>query len=145
MVGSTFFFWKWPRSHRVWARDGQPHFEVDQLPEFKRPQRPPIDEEGRRKMKTKLDKVRQRRYIEMGLVLSLTHMFYVAKGMEDIRMVYNGTSSGLNAALWSPHFGLPVVAYTFRSLLAEYWQCDMNVGEISLTFHWALVFGHMMA
>ena len=47
-------------------------------------------------MKTKLDNVRQRRYIEMGLVSSLTHMFYVAKGMEDIRMVYNGTSSGLN-------------------------------------------------
>ena len=56
-AGSTLFFWKWPRSHRVWARDGQPHFEVGQLPEFKRPQRPPIDEEGRRKMKTKLDKV----------------------------------------------------------------------------------------
>ena len=32
---------------------------------------------------------------------SLTHNLSVPKG-EDIRMVYNGTSSGLNNALWDP-------------------------------------------
>ena len=58
-------------------------------------------------MKTKLDTVRSRLYIEPGEVT--THYFSVLKGEADIRMVYNGTSSGLNDILWAAHFGLPVV------------------------------------
>ena len=137
-AGSTLFFWKWPRSHMVWARDGQPHFEIGKLPRFLKGQIPPKDGEGRSKMKAKLDKVRQRLYIEVGTVLSLTHMFYVLKGLDDIRMVYNGTSCGLNAAIWSPHFGLPLVRYTFRSLLPEYHQCDMDVQEMFMNFQLGL-------
>ena len=49
-------------------------------------------------------------------------------------MVYNRTSSGLNTALWSQHFGLPIVVYAFRSLLDKYWQSDMDVGEMLLNF-----------
>ena len=82
-----------------------------------------------------MSKVRRRRYIAVGLVLSLTHMFYVSKGLDDIQMVYNGTSCGLNNALWSPHFGLPTVQHTLRSLLPGYFQCDMDAGEMFLNFH----------
>lgn len=42
-----------------------------------------------------MSKVRERLYINVGLVLSLMHWFYVLKGDTDIRMVYNGT-----ACLW---------------------------------------------
>ena len=83
-------------------------------------------------MKNKVGKVRKRLYIEPDTVLNLTHMFYVRKGLNDIRMVYNGTSFSLNLALWEPHFGLPIVQHTLRDLLPVYSQCDMDVGEMLL-------------
>ncbi|KAL7530390.1 LOW QUALITY PROTEIN: hypothetical protein ACHAXR_003463 [Thalassiosira sp. AJA248-18] len=63
---------------------------------------------------------------EVGPVKSLLHFFSVKKGFFDIRMVYNGTDYGLNEAVWVPHFGLPTVRQTFRSLLPGYKQCDMD-------------------
>ena len=54
-------------------------------------------------IREKVVEVRKRGYIETGEVQSLTHMFEVAKGI-SIRMVYDGTSSGLNDALWALHF-----------------------------------------
>ncbi|KAL7525294.1 hypothetical protein ACHAXR_000940, partial [Thalassiosira sp. AJA248-18] len=94
--GSSLFFWRWPPSHRVWAMEGQPHFVTGDLPSFKKPQKPAKLPEHMVKMKEKVMKVRRRLYIETGEVLSLTHMFCVPKGLLDIRMVYNGTSCGLN-------------------------------------------------
>ena len=61
-------------------------------------------------------------------------MFPVPKGLLDWRMVYNGTSCGLNRALWAPHFGLPTMRHTLRSLMADYFQCDLDVGEMFLNF-----------
>ena len=69
----------------------------------------------------------------MGPVTSLIHVFNVKKG-QDIRLVYNATSCGLNDCLYAPHFGLPVVGHTFRSLSAGYYQADMDVGEMFLNF-----------
>ena len=63
-----------------------------------------------------------------------THYFCVDKGKDDIRMVYNGTSCGLNDVLWAPRFGLPTVKQTLRALLAGYCQCDLDVGEQFLKF-----------
>ena len=81
-------------------------------------------------MKNKVDKVRKRLCIEPGKILSLPHMFYVRKGLNDISMVYNGTSCGLNLALWAPHVGLSIVQHTLRALLPGYSQCVMDVGEM---------------
>ena len=33
-AGSTLFFWKWSKLHRIWARDGQPHYQTGDLPKF---------------------------------------------------------------------------------------------------------------
>ena len=85
-------------------------------------------------VKAKLDKVRSRYYIRPGPVRSLVPTFHVPKGEEDVRMVYNGRASGLNSALWSPHFGLPTMRHSLRSLLPGYFQCDMDVGEMFLNF-----------
>jgi hypothetical protein len=62
-------------------------------------------------------------------VVSGTHYFLVPKGLDDIRMVYNGTSCGLNDVLWVPWFSLPTVKQTLRALLLGYLQCDLDVGE----------------
>ena len=133
-AGSSLFFWRWPRSHSHWAWDGQPHYQTGQLSRFHRKQDPPKCDEDPVKMKGKLDKIQRRNYIEWGVVLSLTHMFYVLKGLHDIMMVYNSMSCRLNAVLWAPHFGLPIVQHTLRSLMPGYYQCDMDVGEMFLNF-----------
>lgn len=136
--GSALLFWRWPTSHLHWARDGQPHFLIGELPEFTEPQRKPRTEEERRKVVGKFGKVRVKRYVNAGEVKSVTHLFYVPKGERDIRLVYNGTSSGLNAALWAPRFGLPMLQDTLRSLLPNYHQCDLDVGEMFLCFNLGL-------
>ena len=58
------------------------------MPKSTRQQDKATTEEVRLKMKEKLDKVRSCMYIEPGLVFSLSHMFYVEKGLNDICMVY---------------------------------------------------------
>ncbi len=73
--------------------------------------------------------VRKWGYISAGTVVSGPHYFLVPKGLDDIRMVYNGTSCGLNNVLWVPRFGLPTVKQTLRALLPGYLQCDLDVGE----------------
>ena len=55
-------------------------------------------------IKKKVYNVRSRRYIAWGTVLSLTAFFYVLKGEDDIRLVYNLTELGMNDYLWSPTF-----------------------------------------
>ena len=61
------------------------------MPKFTRRQDKTKTEEDRLKIKEKLDKVRSRMYIEPGLVFSLSHVFYVNKGLNDIHMVSNTT------------------------------------------------------
>ena len=106
MAESILFFWKWPRSHQIWARDGQPHYLTGVLPE--REQDKPKIKEDRLKMKEKLDKVRSCMYIKPGIFFSPSHIFYVSKGLNNIRMVYNISSFCLNSVLSTPNFGLPV-------------------------------------
>ena len=94
-TGSSLFFWKWPQLYQAWAWEGQPHYEIYNFPKFLLPQDTAKTEEDRSNMKNKVVKVRKRLYIEPDTVLNLTHMFYVRKGLNDIRMVYNGTSWGI--------------------------------------------------
>ena len=46
----------------------------------------------------------------------MTHVFSVPKGDDDIRMVYNGTSIGINYILWDPNFDLPKVRNILREI-----------------------------
>lgn len=85
-------------------------------------------------MNKKVNKVRRRMYIAAGVVYSLTHMFDVPKGVEDIRMVYDGTASGLNDVIFAPHFSLPVLDNVLRSLLPRYHAADLDVGEMFLNW-----------
>jgi hypothetical protein len=64
----------------------------------------------------KLDKIWKRGYVEAGYVESLISFFDVEKGSDDIRMVYDGSASGLNDKLWAPWFPLPTLDSLLRSV-----------------------------
>jgi hypothetical protein len=99
--GSYPFFWRWPEEFQREIRDGlAPRFSGEPLRCTERQQVNP-DPELKKKEKENIDKVITFRYLvetcREGLK-SLMHFFSVLKGDSDIRMVYNGTKSGLNLA-----------------------------------------------
>ena len=87
-------------------------------------------------VRNKLSDVRKKGYISKGTtdVKSITLFFDVPKGKDDIRMVYNATSSGLNAAVWAPWFALPTVETHLRGMNPGTFMVDCDLGEIFLNF-----------
>ena len=85
-------------------------------------------------IRAKVVQVCQWGYIKPGSVTSGTHYFCVDKWTSDIRMVYNGTSCGLNTCLHAPHYGLLSVKHTLRTLMTCYYQCNLDVGNQFLNF-----------
>jgi hypothetical protein len=82
----------------------------------------------------KLSNVRKRRYVEAGEVFALTSFFAVPKGVDDIRMVYNGTKLGLNDNIWVPRFPLPTMNTHLRAVDSNTYMSDMDIGEMFLNF-----------
>jgi hypothetical protein len=120
------------------ARDGVPIFfetagpsKMQRQPEFK-------DPEVRARVKPKIEKVMQRRYlarVSSGLKLkSLIKYFAVPKGLDDIRIVYDATASGLNDAVWAPPFWLATVESLLRALSDLSWMADRDIGDMFLNF-----------
>lgn len=85
-------------------------------------------------IRPKVDKVRLRTYILPSDVSNLTDFFDVPKGDLDIRVVYNGTASGLNEALWAPGFYLPNANAAARLLMFYSFTVDADLGEMFLNF-----------
>jgi hypothetical protein len=85
-------------------------------------------------MRAKVVQVCQWNYIRPGEVVSRTHYFCKDKGTSYIRMVYNGTSCGLNAHLRAPHYGLLSVTHTLQALREGYYQCNLDVGKQFLNY-----------
>jgi hypothetical protein len=87
-------------------------------------------------MREKLKAVWDRRYITPGFVKSLTSFFSVPKGDDDVRMVYNGSKSGLNDLIWVPRFILlPTMEIHLRGVEEETCMvADNDVGECFLNF-----------
>ena len=82
------------------------------------------------KVQTMLD----RSYQEAGPVSSMLHYFVVPKGDSDIRVVYDGTFSGLNDTLWAPNF-FPSARHAGELLNFDSWLSDMDFGEFFDNFH----------
>jgi hypothetical protein len=74
--------------------------------------------------------------VESGLIKSLTSFFAVPKGDDDVRIVYDGTKSGLNGVLWAPWFHLPTVESHLRCLSPGYFMRDLDFGE---QFHYFMM------
>ena len=145
--GSAPFFWRFPEEFQEVLRDGEKPKFIGDPPAYTRPYREPKDPTVRQRQADKIQKVRARRYITTPKtpVLSLIDFFSVDKakimdletGKEtatDIRMVYNGSSSGLNSSLWAPWFALPPVEQTVRKVEPGTWGADNDVGEMFLNF-----------
>lgn len=132
--GSRTFFWRWGE-HWKSSRDGaEVHVYKDKLPSCKEKQSVPKDSAIRDKVVEKISNVRSKGYIQKGYVKSLTSFFAVPKSDDDIRMVYNGTSSGLNDAVWASWFALPTVDTHLRSTLPNTFMCDIDLSEMFLNF-----------
>lgn len=132
--GSRPYFWKWPIKDVAMLRDGQPHLMLGAITPFLKRQARAPSLHQEEQMISKLVKARLRDYIESGHVESLMEFFGVPKGPLDIRLVFNGTSCGLNANIFAPHFGLPTVFHTLRSLDVGTYACDIDIGECFLNF-----------
>jgi hypothetical protein len=85
-------------------------------------------------MREKLAKVRKSRYICAAFVRSLTAFFSVDKGTNAIRMVYDGTISGLYDAIWVPRFVLPTLETHLRAVDEDTHMADVDVSDCFLNF-----------
>ena len=78
--------------------------------------------------------MQSRCYILPGEVNSLTGFFAVPKGEDDIQIVYNATTCGLNAALWAPNFALPRIDLVLRNSDSKTWFSNIDLGEMFLNY-----------
>jgi hypothetical protein len=136
--GSHPFFWRWPEEFQTDIRDGlAPRFKGDP-PSCQEKQRVSPDPDLQQKEKEKISKVINFGYLMetcwMGLK-SLMHFFSVGKGDTDIRVVYNGTKSGLNAVTWIPWFAIPSSATLERVVVPGNVQADNDIEDMFLNFN----------
>ena len=75
-----------------------------------------------------------RGYISPGQVKRLSGFFSIPKGLLDIRIVYDMTKCGLNAALWSPRFFLPTPDSIMDSIGYSLWMADTGQLEMFLNY-----------
>lgn len=132
--GSRLFFWRWGMEFCKEIRDGAKIYIKRQLPKCRDKQSLPKEKEIYLKVRKKVMKVRERQYITAGNVVSLTSFFAVPKGEDDIRLVYNATSSGLNETVWAPWFSLPTVESHLRQVTDGTFMSDCDLGEMFLNF-----------
>lgn len=128
-AGSRPLHWHWPLEYQQIIRDGLPPWFSTVPPTSTVPQRGKPDPVIRAKVADKLGKVRAKGYLAEGEVKSLTSFFTVPIGDQDIRVVYNGTKSGLNACLWTPWFRLPTIEQHLRAVDAGTYLSDLDVAE----------------
>jgi hypothetical protein len=135
--GSTLIFWRWAEGElRRFARDGMEVYITVKLPLNQKPCRPPKSAK-RTLILSKIIQVLKRGYVvipsTVNYIKSLIDYFEVPKD-DDIRLVYNGTSCGLNDVLFAPNFWLPTPKSAGRVLGYGYYMVDIDLGEMFLNF-----------
>jgi hypothetical protein len=91
----------------------------------------------RAKEKEKVKKVITFRYLvhtALAALKGLMHFFSVDKGGTDIRIVYNGTKSGLNEATWIPWFAISSSSTLERVVIPGSVQADNDFEDMLLNF-----------
>ena len=126
------------------ARDGFPSRLIHTLLIYvKRPHS--TKEADRLKLLEKLRSCLSRGYLKFAheaQVKSYIDIFGVAKGVDDIRMVLNGASCGINDALFASNFWLPMSNTMTRLLSFGYRAVDVDLGEMFLNFPLDLLLQH---
>jgi uncharacterized protein YcaQ len=82
--GSRHFYWRWDPDYVATVRDGLRLWYEGSAPKHFVPQKDEPDPSKKEKIRLKLLKALAKRYFEYGGVASLTQLFAVAKGEEDI-------------------------------------------------------------
>ena len=100
------------------------------LPRFTKKQSMPVDELECDMVKKKTEKVRHRRYISSGTVLSLASFFHVPNRESDIRLVYDLISCGLNEVLWAPKLWMPSAEKILDTATHTSWFGDVDSAEM---------------
>ena len=124
-------FWRWPESSRDVARDVIPPHILNPLPTTKKTRQITADHEQFVFSKNLV--CLEKRYIELtsdSLIKNYIDFFAVDKGPTDIRVVYNGTSCGLNISLFASSFWLPTSNTLTRPLSFGYKSVDLDIGEM---------------
>ena len=105
------------------------------LPQGRRRKSLKLTDDQREVVAKKIDGMVNRRYLTEGHVTSSLHYFAVPKGTTDVRIVYDGTSCGLNESLWAPNFFLPSSKSAALVLsFSTTWMADANFGEMFHNF-----------
>ena len=137
--GSGVLFWRWPTIYQDEMRIGVPPYFIGPPPLSMERQPPYASDVIKAKVAEKVQAVLDKGYVrhlqEGEEVESLMYMFHVPKGVDDVRMVYDGSKSGLNRALYAPWFHIHSVDMMCRSLLPGYWCADNDYGEQFLNFN----------
>jgi hypothetical protein len=128
-AGSRPLFWRWPHESQEWALDGLPIPIVRAPKPYRRSQPPERDPKVVTAVRGKLDKFRSKGYVAKGTVEGLTSFFTVPKGEGDVRLVFDGTKSGLNNIIWAPSFTLPSMSSLLSTLEPGTWMDDIDVAE----------------
>jgi hypothetical protein len=68
------------------------------------------------------------------MIKSLTAFFGVPKGEDDIRLMYDGSVSGLKLSIWVPRFFLPTLRTHLRAVDEDTYMADVDTGEMFLNF-----------
>ena len=135
--GSFPCFWRWDREFVREIRDGIPPRFVHEPPACMDRQRPNSNPVFADQERAKLVKVLKRGYLRPSShkdIQSLMHYFSVPKGDNDIRMVYDGSKSGLNAASFAPWFAVPTSSSLERTVMPHTVQGDNDFGDMFLNF-----------
>ena len=109
--GSTLIFWRWPSTSRLIARDGLPPYQLHPFPQTKKRLRF-SSQNSKQQILEKLLICLQKNYLELvsaNKVQNYIDYFPVPKGEEDIRLVFNGTSCGINQTLFASNFWLSLI------------------------------------
>ena len=134
--GSSLIFWYWPQSLQTIARDGYPPYVIGDLPSHKHSPTT-VKTEDKCKVLGKLLIYLNKGYLKLAPfsdVKSFNDYFPVPKGSTDIRFVFNGTSFGINGALFASNFWLPMSGTMTRLLSFGYRAMDMDIKEKKLNF-----------
>jgi hypothetical protein len=119
----------WPRWYQDTIRDGLKVWFREAPKQWVSPQPGARKAPEKEAIRKKIDKVLKIRYVVPGEVISLTSFFTVPKGADDIRVVFDGTKSGLNECIWVPRFPLPTVETLLRAVGPDTYMGDFDIGE----------------
>ena len=134
--GSSPYFWRWNGPEQISAaRDGMQIFILSPMSRSRKTvSLPRFDDDTRPIVASKIQSMISKSYLEVGVVRSHLHYFAVPKGDSDVRVVFDGTSCGLNQTLWSPNFFLPTSRNAAELLSFDSWMADADFAEFFHNF-----------